>query len=194
MIQEEPVHIASGGLDGAVQIYDLNSSVEKTLGTHIEAISCIEYAPKLNGLVSGSWDKTIKMWDIRENGSVANFEQSDGKVYSMSVVDEKIAVATSGCKALIWDMRNMKSYLIRHLLNYRTRCIKISPNKECYVIGHVDGRVAVEYIKRDPEIRKLRARFRCHRMRMNYTEYVYSVNSISFQNVYNTFVTGTLCF
>lgn len=160
------------------------------MGTHDDPINCMEYAPKRNVMLSGSWDKTIKVWDLREKGSIATYEQSNGKVYSMSVVDEKIAVATSGRKALIWDLRNMKKYLILHCLNHQPRCIKISPNKQCYVIGHIDGRVAVEYIKRDPEVRKCRARFKCHRMRMHDSEYIYTVNSISFNNVYNSFATG----
>lgn len=146
----------------------------------------------MNGIFSGSWDKTIKLWDVRQKECVGTYEQSNGKVYGMSVVDEKIAVATSGCKALIWDLRMMKQYLIRHVLKHQPRSIKVSPNKKCYVIGTYDGRVAVEYIKRDPEIRKRRTTFRCHRMRINSFDYVYVVNSISFHNVYNTFATGKL--
>lgn len=136
----------------------------------------------------------MKVFDLRKKGSVATYEQCDGRVYSMSVVDEKIAIVTSERKALIWDLRNMKNYLILHLLNHQPRCIQISPNKQCYVIGHIDGRVAVEYINRDPEVRKCRTRFKCHRMKRNSSEYIYTVNSISFHNAYNTFATGQFFF
>lgn len=160
------------------------------IGSHDDAVHCVEYAPKNNVLLSGSWDRTMKIFDLRKEGNVATYEQCDGRVYSMSVMDEKIAIATSERKALIWDLRNMKNYLILHLLNHQPRCIRISPNKQCYVIGHIDGLVAVEYINRDPEVRKCRTRFKCHRMKRNNNEYIYTVNSISFHNAYNTFATG----
>lgn len=144
----------------------------------------------MNGILSGSWDRTIKMWDVRQKECVGTFEQCNGKVYSMNVVDDKIAVVTSERKALIWDMRNMKNYLILHKLTHQPRCIKISPNKKCYVIGAYDGHVAVEYIKRDPEIRKCRTSFKCHRMVIQYYEYVHVVTCMSFHNTYNTFATG----
>jgi len=171
---------------------DLNSQAETILGTHNDAIKCVELASKVNGILTGSWDKTIKLWDIREKECVGTYEQSNGKVYSMSVIDEKIAVATSERKVIIWDLRNMNQYLIRResSLKYQTRAIKISPNKEGYVMSSIEGRVAVEYFDPDPEVQKRKFAFKCHRMKENNIEHIHPVNSISFHNGYNTFATG----
>lgn len=171
---------------------DLNSQAETILGTHNDAIKCVELASKVNGILTGSWDKTIKLWDIREKECVGTYEQSNGKVYSMSVIDEKIAVATSERKVIIWDLRNMNQYLIRResSLKYQTRAIKISPNKEGYVMSSIEGRVAVEYFDPDPEVQKRKFAFKCHRMKENNIEHIHPVNTISFHNGYNTFATG----
>lgn len=112
----------------------------------------------------------------------------------MSVIDEKIAVATSERKVIIWDLRNMHQYLIRResSLKYQTRAIKISPNKEGYVMSSIEGRVAVEYFDPDPEVQKRKFAFKCHRMKENNIENIHPVNAISFHNGYNTFATGEL--
>lgn len=174
------MHITYGGFEGVLKIRDANTNVEETVGSHDDGIKKVEFVPKKNVIISGSWDRTIKFWDARLKGNVATYDQCDGKVYSMSVVDEKIAVATSECKALVWDMRNMKKYMILHRLNHRLNCIALSPNKQCYVIGHRDGRVAVEYINRD--LRQQRTAFKCHRMRLNFVEYMYDVTAVSFHD------------
>ncbi|KAG4073962.1 hypothetical protein HA402_014167 [Bradysia odoriphaga] len=185
-----PSHIAYGGVDGIVKVREAETSYEVTIGTHNSAVKIIDFLPRKSAILSGSWDKTVKMWDLRVEGACATYEQCDGKVYSMSCLDEKIAVGTSGSKALIWDLRNMKTYMILHRLNHRVNCIALSPNKQCYAIGHTDGRVAVSYIDRDPEIRKLKTTFRCHRMIKDEFEHIFGVTAVRFYNGNGIFATG----
>lgn len=186
------MHTVSAGLDGQLKLYDLNSNAEAVLGNHDNAIKCVEFSSKVNGVVTGSWDKTVKIWDTREKICVGTYEQNNGKVYSMSVVDEKLVVATSDRKVLIWDLRNMQNYIMRResSLKYQTRCIRIFPNKEGYVMSSIEGRVAVEYFDNDPEIQKKKFAFKCHRVKENNVELIYPVNAISFHSGYNTFATG----
>lgn len=189
---QSPVHTVSGGLDNTLKHYDWNTQTEQVLGTHSNAIKCVEYAAKVNGIVTGSWDKTVKIWDAREKQCVGTYEQSNGRVYSMSVVDEKIVVATSERKVLVWDLRNMKIILMRResSLKYQTRAIRIFPNKEGYVMSSIEGRVAVEYFDLDAEVQKRKFAFKCHRIKENNIEHIHPVNAIAFHNVYNTFATG----
>jgi cell cycle arrest protein BUB3 len=189
---QDSIHTVSGGLDQQVKFYDLNTHSEQILGTHDDAVKCVEFAGKINGVVTGSWDRTIKLWDTREKECIGQYEQNKGKVYSMSVNDEKIVVATSDRKVLVWDLRNMGQYVMRResSLKYQTRSIKCFPNKEGYVMSSIEGRVAVEYFDPDPEVQKKKFAFKCHRIKENNTELIYPVNAISFHNIYNTFATG----
>lgn len=152
----------------------------------------MEFSNRINAVVTGSWDKTVRFWDTREKSCVGKYEQNNGKVYSLSVVDEKLVVATSDRKVLIWDLRNMGNYIARResSLKYQTRCIRVFPNKEGYVMSSIEGRVAVEYFDNDPEIQKKKFAFKCHRVKENNVELIYPVNAISFHNVYSTFATG----
>lgn len=189
---QDAVHTVSGGLDNQVKFYDLNTHGEFILGTHDEPVKCVEYARFVNGILTGSWDKTVKLWDTRDKECAGTYEQNNGKVYSMSVVDEKLVVATSDRKVIIWDLRNMSQYLMRRESNlkYQTRAIKIYPNKEGFVMSSIEGRVAVEYFDQDPEVQKKKFAFKCHRIKENNIELIYPVNAISFHNVWNTFATG----
>lgn len=189
---QDSTHTASGGLDNQLKFYDLNTHSEAILGSHDDAIKCVEYSTKVNGIVTGSWDKTVKLWDSREKNCCGTYEQSNGKVYSMSVVEEKLVVATSERKVLIWDLRNMGNYIMRResSLKYQTRCLRCFPNKEGYVMSSIEGRVAVEYFDPDAEVQKKKFAFKCHRVKENNVELIYPVNAISFHNVYNTFATG----
>lgn len=173
-----------------LKVHDVATRAEETIGSHTDALKFIEYVPNRNVIVTGSWDQTVKVWDRRQRGVVGTYGQCGGKVYSMSVVDEKIAVGTSGMKALIWDLRNMSSYMIRHKLNHPLNCIALSPNKECYVVGTVDGRATVYYIDRTPETRKLKHTFKCHRMIEGEYEHVYSITAIRHFNEGSIFATG----
>ena len=141
-------------------------------------------------------DKTVKFFDTREKQCVGTYEQSNGKVYSLSVVDEKLVVATSERKVLVWDLRNMAKYEMRResSLKYQTRALRCFPNKEGYVMSSIEGRVAVEYFSSDAEVQKRKFAFKCHRVKEGSVELIYPVNAISFHTGYNTFATGEFIF
>lgn len=134
----------------------------------------------------------------------------------MSLAGEKLVVGTAGRKVWVWDMRNM-SYVQQKRdssLKFQTRCIGKQcsgflqhflqgntdyscrsfpgcfPNKQGYVLGSIEGRVAVEYLDPSPEIQKRKYAFKSHRSKEGGIELIYPVNAISFHKEYNTFATG----
>lgn len=142
-------------------------------------------------ILTGSWDCTVKMWDIRSQQCIGTYSQP-GKVYTMSLCGEKLVVGTSGRKVLVWDLRKMgyASQRRESSLKYQTRCIRCFPNKQGYALSSIEGRVAVEYLDTNPEVQKKKYAFKCHRIKENGVEHIYPVNAISFHQGYNTFATG----
>ncbi|PSN38337.1 Mitotic checkpoint protein BUB3 [Blattella germanica] len=128
---QDAVHSYSGGLDNTLKMYDFNSNTETVVGTHDDAIRAIEYSPDVNGILTGSWDSTAKLWDPRSPRCVGTYTQPE-KVYTMSLCGEKFVVGTAGRKVFVWDLRNMGYVHQRResSLKYQTRCIRCFPNKQ----------------------------------------------------------------
>ncbi|KAG7172465.1 Mitotic checkpoint protein BUB3-like [Homarus americanus] len=187
----DAVHAYSGGLDGHLKTFDLNTNTESVVGTHDAPIRCVEFCPEVNVVITGSWDSNVKLWDPRGPREAGTFQQPN-KVYTMGLSGEKLVVGTSNRKVMVWDLRNMGFAQQRResSLKYQTRCIQCFPNKQGYVVSSIEGRVAVEYLDPSSEVQKKKYAFKCHRLKEDGIEKIFPVNAISFHNGYNTFATG----
>jgi len=191
---QDAVHVYSGGVDGHLKTFDLNSNTEAVLGSHEAPIRCVEYNADVGVIVTGSWDNTLKVWDPRQHKEVSSHDQGH-KVYTMATLEHRTVVGTANRRILVWDLRNMgKEELQRDSsLKYQTRCIRCFPGGEepqGYVVSSIEGRVAVEYLDPSPEVQRRKYAFKCHRLKEDGLERVYPVNAISFHRGYRTFATG----
>jgi len=180
----------SGGLDKTLKSYDLTTGHERVVGSHNGAVKCVEYSTFLGAVVTGSWDGTIALWDAR-GGQIGSFLQPD-KVYTMSVVNEKLVVGTAGRNVIVYDLRNMAEPEQRResSLKFQTRCIRAYPNGTGYALSSIEGRVAMEYFDPNPEAQAKKYAFKCHRTSNEGIETIYPVNCIAFHQGYGTFATG----
>jgi len=201
---QDPIHVWSGSLDGRLKTFDINSSIDSSVGgggpdgtgpAHDSAVRCVEYSSEINAIVTGSWDATVKTWDARVagGGCTGTYSQPD-KVYTMSLAGEKLVVGTANRKVWVWDLRNM-GYVQQKRessLKFQTRCLSCFPNKQGFVLSSIEGRVAVEYLDPSPDVQKKKYAFKSHRVKdaSSGIEQIYPVNAISFHREYNTFATG----
>lgn len=71
-------HCFSGDLSGQLKCYDLHAQKEIIFGSgHSDAIKCVHYCPSVNLIITGSWDRQIKLWDTRSPNCVGSYEQPD---------------------------------------------------------------------------------------------------------------------
>lgn len=85
-------------------------------------------------VITGSWDKTVKCWDPRgasgqERTLVGTYAQPE-RVYSLSLVGNRLVVATAGRHVNVYDLRNMSQPEQKResSLKYQTRCVRCYPN------------------------------------------------------------------
>eukprot|EP01117_Protostelium_nocturnum_P004846 TRINITY_DN1757_c0_g1_i1.p1 TRINITY_DN1757_c0_g1~~TRINITY_DN1757_c0_g1_i1.p1 ORF type:complete len:329 (+),score=101.50 TRINITY_DN1757_c0_g1_i1:1147-2133(+) len=182
----------SGGIDREVKSFEINTESEQVLGQHEKTIRCVEFSSTTNTLYSGSWDATVKQWDPRQKSALVDTYNVEDRVFTMSLNSEKLVVGTANRQILIFDLRNMSEPLQKResSLKYQTRTVSCNPNGSGYVLGSIEGRVAVEYFDPQPEIQSKKYAFKCHRQMVNGIDVVYPVNAISFNPVYGTFATG----
>lgn len=181
----------SGGLDRILKSYDFSSQKETIIGRHEDSIKCVHYSQELNIIITGSWDKQVKLWDARMPNCISIHDHGE-KVFTLDTCEEKLVVGTDNRRIRIWNLKNMQvpEQSRDSSLRYQTRCIRCFPNKQGFALSSIEGRVAVEYFDMNSEIQKKKYAFKCHRSKTNDTELIYPVNAISFHNMYNTFATG----
>lgn len=178
----------AGGLDESVYCLDLSRGAYSIIGNHSSTISCLEYSRSTNLLFSGSWDETVGLWDERHPKGAIDTLAVDGKVYSLSLTDTRVVVATSGRQILIYDIRNMSQPEVAREspLRHQTRKVACFSDGNGYALGSIEGRVAIEYFDMSPESQTKKYAFKCHRK----GDLAYPVNTIAFHPVYGTFATG----
>ncbi|KAJ1910366.1 mitotic spindle checkpoint protein Bub3, partial [Mycoemilia scoparia] len=201
----------SGGLDGRVVIWYDAYTKTKSIGSHKKAVSCMDFNSEYQYLVTGSWDKSVCIWDAKALGQTQQEQSQETKplqtlsqeerVYSLSTIGHHLVVALADRKFVIYDLRDIAElakpednieprWSRMSTLKYQTRRIQCMPSGNGFVAGSIEGRVAVEYIDDSPEVQSKKYAFRCHRKQVDGVENIYPVNAISFHPVHHTFATG----
>ncbi|CAH1444983.1 unnamed protein product [Lactuca virosa] len=184
----------SASADNTVRRLVFNNEREDVLGRHDAPVRCIEYSYATGQVITGSWDKTLKCWDPRgatsaqERALVGTYAQPE-RVYSLSLVGNRVVVATAGRHVNVYDLRNMSQpeQQRESSLKYQTRCVRCYPNGTGYALSSVEGRVAMEFFDLSPAGQSKKYAFKCHRKSEAGRDIVYPVNAIAFHPVYGTF-------
>ncbi|XWS39874.1 hypothetical protein CRYUN_Cryun18bG0092000 [Craigia yunnanensis] len=107
-------------------------------------------------VITGGWDKTLKCWDPRgasgqERTLVGTYPQPE-RVYSLSLVGNRLVVATAGRHVNVYDLRNMSQPEQRResSLKYQTRCVRCYPNGTGMLLSAIgnlrlDGTLYIHY-------------------------------------------------
>lgn len=184
--------IASGGTDKAGRLFDLGSQQATQVAAHDEPIKCCEFI-EVNGqqiLATGSWDKTVRYWDLRQPSPVASLQLPE-RCYSMSVKDQLMVVATADRDICVVNLSNPQAIYkqIKSPLKYQTRVVSCFIKANGYAVGSVEGRCAIQYI--DDKDKDSNFSFKCHRDQTStQVANVYSVNDISFHPQHGTLSTA----
>jgi mRNA export factor len=98
-------------------------------------------------IVTGSWDKTIKYWDMRQATSVCSIDCQD-RVYAMDVNDRLLVVATADryINAINLDQPEKWYATIQSPLKQQTRAISCFKQGDGYMVGSIEGRCAFQYL------------------------------------------------
>ena len=74
----------AGGCDNAVQLWNLQSNQVRQVAQHEGPVRHLHYIKEMDLLVTASWDKTLKYWDLRQAAAV-NTLNLPQRVYALSV-------------------------------------------------------------------------------------------------------------
>ncbi|CAR23145.1 Bub3p [Lachancea thermotolerans CBS 6340] len=176
----------AGSVAGEVLEVDMESGkfhlVSDAAELGISAMRCSE-----NDVLAGSWDGSLQALDTRSGKAWFTVRHENRKVLALDCAGNTVVVATTGGKVTIYDLRNMHNPKLQESgLKFQTRDIKLMPSGGGYVQSSLDGRVAVEYFGQDSS----RFAFRCHRMNLSDTQFVFPVNALCFNRSDELLYTG----
>ncbi|KAF5537467.1 hypothetical protein H9Q69_006761 [Fusarium xylarioides] len=184
--------VVSAGADKNVKVCDLASQQDAVIGTHDQPVrTCRFFMNDGNPMVvSGSWDKTIKYWDLRQQGPAATV-QCQERVYTMDVRDNLCVVGTADRYINVIDLKNPTKFYktLQSPLKWQTRVVSCFTDSAGFAIGSIEGRCAIQYVEDKDSSSNFS--FKCHRdPPANSVTNVYAVNDISFHPVHGTFSTA----
>lgn len=187
--------VISGGADKQVKMFDMASQQNQTVGIHSDAVRFVRHVScgpqNTPCIVSGSWDKTIKYWDTRQQSPICSINMPD-KVYAMDASQKLLVVGTADKSVVIINLNNPDKIFKTQQspLKYQTRSISCYPNGDGFAIGSIEGRCGIQYID-DNQQKTSGFSFKCQReTKPNKETNIYSLNSIVFHPVYGTFATA----
>uniref|UniRef100_A0A0N5A796 WD_REPEATS_REGION domain-containing protein n=1 Tax=Parastrongyloides trichosuri TaxID=131310 RepID=A0A0N5A796_PARTI len=187
------------GADKQARVWDLASNQLAVVGTHDEPVSTCDWisSPAYSCLMTGSWDKTLKFWDMRQmptQTSLATLQMNE-KIYCTDLLFPMAVVGLGNRHIKVFNLEGQPNEVVDHesQLKYQTRSLAIFKNKQGtnpagYAVGSVEGRVGIQYL--EPSNPKDNFTFKCHRsseLTNGYQE-IYPVNDVIFNHNY-----GTLC-
>jgi cell cycle arrest protein BUB3 len=152
--------VVCGGLDMAVTQHDFASGATAVLGSHAGAVRCVEHAAARGVAVSGSWDKTLRLWDARAGGggggaAAAGAAALPERCYALALAGaDTVIAATADQRVLFFDLRKFSAAAgetppvstRESSLKHQTRVVRAFPDATGFATGCVEGRVAIDYI------------------------------------------------
>lgn len=151
---QDGTKVVSGGADRAARMLDLTAgqTVATQVAAHDQPIRCVRFV-EVPGqstpvLVTGSWDKTIKYWDLRQSSPVASVSCQE-RVYSMDVINKLLVVATADRYINIINLDKPTEFYktIQSPLKWQTRVVSCFTDGSGFAVGSIEGRCAIQYVE-----------------------------------------------
>jgi mRNA export factor len=87
-------------------MYDVATGQTTQIAEHADTIRCIKFLNESQNIVAtGSWDKTVKYWDMRQPQPVSTVQLPE-RCYSMDISYPLMVVGTADRHVLVYDLNN----------------------------------------------------------------------------------------
>ena len=135
--------IAVGSVPGDILVLNaITGNQTSVLSGHTGEVNCLTFSSDGTSLVSGSNDKTVKLWDLQTGGAVKTFSGHWFKIYSVSISADftKIASGSFDDTIHLWDIQTGECHCtIKQQAT--VRCVAFSPIDPQHLISVCDAQI-----------------------------------------------------
>lgn len=152
-IYQDGTKVAGAGADRSAKLLDLNANgaPAQTVSSHDAPIRSIRFfnMPNANApmLATGSWDKSVRYWDLRQQTPAATLVCHD-RVYAMDVKEQLLVIGTAEKHIHIVDL-NAPTTIFETRdspLKEQTRVVSCFIDASGFAVGSIEGRCGFQYI------------------------------------------------
>lgn len=135
-------NICFGGTsEGKIVMNEIQSNKIMSIDAHTQPIKSLKVFN--NFLISGSFDKTVKFWDLRSPTPAYTINTPE-RVYAMDVGKDSLVVATANNKVISYDLlNNCQEKPITTKLAWQIRTIHAKEDGDTILIGGVEGKLEI---------------------------------------------------
>lgn len=123
-------------------------SLQQTISAHSDWVRCLSFTPDSTRLVSGSFDKTIKLWQLDTGEVIYTLADHPKGVFALAVSPDGRLLASGS-----WDntikLWNLEAGTLLHNLSEHTdsvRSLAISPDSQTLISGSFDRQIALWHL------------------------------------------------
>ncbi|KAK0555060.1 mitotic spindle checkpoint protein Bub3 [Tilletia horrida] len=184
---------ASASVDRRIRILDLEKGTSVIIGKHDMPVSKICFNQESGLLVSGSWDRTLKVWHPQSRRLLQTLSL-DEKILTMDVTrpapsltpeadaTPRLVVGLTNRKVVIYNLTRWAIAASRAVsgedtseedwapedsressLKFMFRDVQCMPNGTGFAMSSVEGRVSVDFFDPAIEVQSKKYAFKCHR-------------------------------
>jgi hypothetical protein len=118
----------------------MEPAVSLPFSGHTDAVLCIVVAPDGKTAVSGSQDKTLRLWNLADGKEVRRFEGHTDAVTCAAFTPDGCIVSGSRDRTVrLWDSAADKAAVVFKGHTDTVRCVACSPDGKRVVSGSMDG-------------------------------------------------------
>nr|WP_310834211.1 serine/threonine-protein kinase [Aetokthonos hydrillicola] len=157
-----------------------NPSLLKTLSAHSKIVTSVAISPDGKTLASGSWDTTLRLWDLSTGKLSDTLKGNIGQLNNVAISSDGNTVASGSSQNIIklWNLVTKQELGIIQGHNRDVTSIAFSKKGEILASGSADGSIKVWNLSTRQEIKTLQRHFQ-------------EVRSVAMTSDGNTLVSGS---